>query len=529
MVFLIGEISNNNEISLLFDEISLLFLGWILQEHIGVAIKRDIAGSGIGSEGLHNTILEAVGEGIYGVDTNGLATFINSAGARMLGWQAEALLGKHIHNLTHHKHADGSPYPMNACPIYAALTDGEVHHRDNEVFWRKDGSSFPVEYTSTPIYEAGKLVGAVAVFWDISERLATERQLRSAIHEISQLKEQLLQENDYLRNAYIDEAHLGQMIGHSPAMQQIEQRIDVVAATTANVLIEGESGTGKELIANAIHQRSQRAGKPLIKVNCSSIPAELFESEFFGHVKGAFTGAIKNRTGRFELADGGTLFLDEIGEMPLEMQPKLLRAIQEGKIERVGEGVERKVDVRIIAATNRNLREKVQQRSFREDLYYRLNVFPIYAPALREREQDIPLLAQHFTNLFSREQRKRPVRLKERQLKQLQSYHWPGNIRELQNVIERGVILGGDGNLSFELNTALPSAQIDEDLSQSSKVLPQTEIDRLIKKNIQQALRLSGGRISGSNGAARLLGINPTTLTSRIKAMGIKRSNPYRS
>lgn len=171
----------------------------------------------------------------------------------------------------------------------------------------------------------------------------------------------------------------------------------------------------------------------------------------------------------------------------------------------------------------------MQQSSFREDLYYRLNVFPIYAPALRERQQDIPLLAQHFTNLFSREQRKRPVRLKERQLKQLQSYHWPGNIRELQNVIERAVILGGDDNLSFELNTALSSAQIDEDLSQSSKVLPQTEIDRLIKKNIQQALRLSGGRISGSNGAARLLGINPTTLTSRIKAMGIKRSNPYRS
>lgn len=494
-----------------------------------MVIEGDRECGDFGSDGLHNTILEAVGEGIYGVDINGLATFINRAGAKMLGWQPEELLGKHIHNVTHYKHADGSPYPAHACPIYAALTDGEVHHRDDEVFWRRDGSSFSVEYTSTPIYEKGELVGAVAVFWDISDRLETERQLREAINEISQLKEQLLQENDYLRNAYIDEAHLGQMIGQSPAMQQIEQRINVVAATSANVLIEGESGTGKELIANAIHQRSERSGKPLIKVNCSSIPADLFESEFFGHVQGAFTGAIKNRTGRFELADGGTLFLDEIGEMPLEMQPKLLRAIQEGKIERVGEGVERSVDVRIIAATNRNLKEQVQERSFREDLYYRLNVFPIHAPALRERLDDIPLLAQHFINLFSREQGKRPALLQKEQLQQLKAYRWPGNIRELQNIIERAVILGNGGSLGFELHTSPSEGSVKTgETEQTGLVMPQSEIDLMVKNNIQQALKLSGGRISGTHGAAKLLGINPTTLASRIKAMGIKRSNPYR-
>jgi len=296
----------------------------------------------------------------------------------------------------------------------------------------------------------------------------------------------------------------------------------VVAPTDASVLIHGESGTGKELVARAIHQSSRRSAHPLIRVNCAAIPAELFESEFFGHIRGAFTGAVRDRVGRFELADGGTLFLDEIGEIPLDLQSKLLRVLQEGQFERVGEERTRKVDVRIVAATNRNLREEVQAKRFREDLYFRLNVFPIHSPALRERPEDIAPLAMHFISEIGKRLNLHGRRLKAVDMERLQRYAWPGNIRELQNVIERALITSQDHNLLIDLPDDVGSAGLEKvTQAYSTKVLTDEQVRALERENTLAALRACGGRLFGDEGAAQLLGIKPTTLASRLKRLNI--------
>ena len=472
-------------------------------------------------------ILQAAGEGIYGVDNNGMTIFVNPAAARMLGWQADALIGQPMHALLHHTRPDGTYFPKEECSIYAAFKDGTVHHVDDEVFWRKDGSSLPVAYTSTPIRENGKLAGAVVVFRDITEQKLAEQKLHQAYTEIEQMKEQLEAENVYLQEEYKLEKNFAGIVGQSHAIQQVMQQIELVAATDASVLISGESGTGKELIASAIHEQSERHGHPWIRVNCAAIPRELFESEFFGHVKGAFTGALKDRTGRFSLANGGTIFLDEVGEIPLELQSKLLRVLQEGQFERVGEEKTSNVDVRIVAASNRELKADIEANRFREDLYFRLNVFPIEAAPLRNRRDDIPLLATHFITLICRRMNRQEPRLTQANLKQLQSYSWPGNIRELQNVIERAIILSKGNRLQFDLpdrDTAADSS-FNEPAGYEETDTPFTETERLARDraNIQQAILLSNGRISGENGAARLLGIKPTTLASRMKALDIQR------
>ena len=274
----------------------------------------------------------------------------------MLGWSVEELIGQPMHALLRHSHPDGAVYPREACPIYAAFKDGQVHRVEDEVFWRKDGSSFPVEYTSTPIEEEGRLVGAVVVFWDISRRKEAEDRLQRALAEVEALKNQLEEENSYLQEEIQTRHNFGEIIGTSPAIASVTRAVETVAPTGAHVLITGESGTGKELVARAVHRLSPRHQRPLIKVNCASVPRELFESEFFGHVRGSFTGAVKDRVGRFQLADRGTLFLDEVGEISLELQAKLLRVLQEGEFERVGDERTYRVDVRIITATNRDLR-----------------------------------------------------------------------------------------------------------------------------------------------------------------------------
>ena len=301
-------------------------------------------------------VLAAAGEGICGLDTNGRTTFVNPAAGRMLGWSVEELIGQPMHALLRHSHPDGAVYPREACPIYAAFKDGQVHRVEDEVFWRKDGSSFPVEYTSTPIEEEGRLVGAVVVFWDISRRKEAEDRLQRALAEVEALKNQLEEENSYLQEEIQTRHNFGEIIGTSPAIASVTRAVETVAPTGAHVLITGESGTGKELVARAVHRLSPRHQRPLIKVNCASVPRELFESEFFGHVRGSFTGAVKDRVGRFQLADRGTLFLDEVGEISLELQAKLLRVQQEGEFERVGDERTYRVDVRIITATNRDLR-----------------------------------------------------------------------------------------------------------------------------------------------------------------------------
>jgi PAS domain S-box-containing protein len=474
------------------------------------------------SERDNQLLLSSVGDGIYSIDSDGLATFVNPAGARMLGWEPQDMIGKNIHRIHHHSHADGSHYPVEDCPIYKAVRDGVVHEGRQEVFWRRDGSGFPVEFTSTPVISDGRIAGAVVVFRDITERRNTENQLQSALEELKILKQRLEEQNAYLQEEIHIEHNFREIVGQSDPILKIIKQIDVVAPTDASVLINGESGTGKELIARAIHQASRRSASPLIRVNCAAIPTELFESEFFGHIRGAFTGAVRDRVGRFELADGGTLFLDEIGEIPLELQSKLLRVLQEGQFERVGEERTRKVDVRIIAATNRDLRQEVTAKRFREDLYFRLNVFPIQSPALRDRAMDIPQLAAHFLKQTSQRLNMPGRRLRNTDIERLQHYSWPGNIRELQNVIERALITSHGPDLTMDLPDEPKSSQSPIPSFTPLTVMTDAQLRNLERSNMQAALKASHGKLFGKGGAAELLGLKPTTLASRLKRLDIE-------
>lgn len=319
----------------------------------------------------------------------------------------------------------------------------------------------------------------------------------------------------------------GEIIGQSTAWRQIIRQIEMVAPTDATVLVLGETGTGKELIARELHQRSRRKDKPLVRVNCACIPKELYESEFFGHTRGAFTSAIKDRVGRFEAAAGGTLFLDEIGEIPLELQSKLLRVLQEKCYERVGEERTRRADVRIVAATNRDLKKEVAAGRFREDLYYRLNVFPIKVAPLRDRKEDIPLLATHFVELSVKELGCPRPSLTRAGIETLQGYDWPGNIRELRNVIERAAIFARGGALDFDLPVAgvdQTSLGLEDDDEVEVEYLTDAEMRRRERENLFAVLQKAGWKIKGVDGAAELLGVKPTTLISRIEKLGLKRS-----
>jgi transcriptional regulator with GAF, ATPase, and Fis domain len=397
-------------------------------------------------------------------------------------------------------------------------------------------------FAGHPLVFRGEILGVLGVFsrapfdesafeWlrTFANHAAASIANARAFAEIERLRQQLELENSYLREEVKIALTPGDIVGSSPALQRILQQIELVAPTGANVLISGESGTGKELIARRIHERSVRRERPLIKVNCPSIPRELFESEFFGHVKGAFTGALRDRAGRFQAADGGTLFLDEIGEIPLESQGKLLRSIQEGQFERVGDDHTRRVDVRIVAATNRHLPEEVTHGRFREDLYYRLSVFPIHLPPLRERVEDIPPLTAHFVEAASARLNVPAAIITRQHLDALRQYSWPGNIRELQNVIERAVILARGGPLKLdlrlsssarELASRRPDAQAGEN---RVGFVPEREFRQRERQNLLAALDHAGWKIYGRNGAAALLGMKPTTLASRMKALKIGR------
>ncbi|NNL86210.1 MAG: sigma 54-interacting transcriptional regulator [Myxococcales bacterium] len=387
-----------------------------------------------------------------------------------------------------------------------------------------------------PLIYHGEILGVLGVFTRSrfgSEPLGSLRMLADhagaaianarAFREITHLRDQLELENEYLRDEISDAQAFGEILGQSPAIRRIGEQIDQVAPTDATVLILGESGTGKELVAHELHRRSERADRPMIRVNCASIPKELYESEFFGHVKGAFTGAVKDRVGRFAAADGGTLFLDEVGEIPLELQSKLLRVLQEAQYERVGEDQTRTADVRIVAATNRNLAREVKDGRFREDLFYRLNVFPIEVPALRDRLEDVPLLAEQFLERAT-QKLKRRARLSDANLAELQRYTWPGNVRELQNAIERAVITAKHGAASFHLpGVEQADAQTATDASEGSDILTESAIRELERNNLLAALTRADWKIYGDDGAAALLGMKPTTVASRIERLGLKR------
>ena len=477
-------------------------------------------------------ILDAAGEGIYGVDTEGNTTFLNAAAENMLGWKKEELIGRNAHHSIHHTYRDGEHFEAHDCSIYQAFKDGIIRKVDDEVFWTKSGQAIDVEYTSTPIHDGIDLVGAVVIFRDVTQKRIDQKRLVEALAEVEHLKNRLEMEKAYLQEELNSEFNHHQIVGKNAAIQKLLQQIELVAPTEATTLITGESGTGKELIARAIHEESNRRDRPLIRVNCAAIPADLFESEFFGHSKGAFTGATENRVGRFELADGGTLFLDEVGEIPLPLQGKLLRVLQEQQFERVGESKTRSVNVRIIAATNKDLKKLVDKGAFREDLYFRFNVFPIESVPLRDRKDDIPLLAQHFLNRSIRKVNKPNVKIPLTELEKLSRYSWPGNIRELENVIERQVILAHNGKVVFQ---GLPTDVKEEPVlfqqteTVQGRVLTDAEVKNQDRINIVIALRQTGGKVSGKGGAAELLNMKSTTLSSRIKKYGIDLRNYKRA
>lgn len=375
--------------------------------------------------------------------------------------------------------------------------------------------------------EKGEVANLYGICQDITEK-------KRSVQEIERLHRQLELENAYLRDEVKSELAFGEIIGNSPAIKKTLQKIDMVAVTDVTVLIQGETGTGKELIARAIHERSHRNQHPLIKVNCPSIPKELFESEFFGHVRGSFTGATKERLGRFQLAEGGTLFLDEVSEIPLELQGKLLRVLQEGQFESVGGDKTMQVNVRIIAATNRNLQEEVRRGNFREDLFFRLNVFPIEVEPLRDRIVDIKPLAEHFMKLACAKYNChcKKEKIEEKEYQELIKYSWPGNVRELKNIIERAIIIfrgkkSSLENLHFDLRGSPSESRQNFDTSTNPKVLPEQvevmDIKQLERKQILDALTTSNWKIYGDRGAAKMLDLKPTTLAYRIKKLKIEK------
>jgi PAS domain S-box-containing protein len=381
------------------------------------------------------------------------------------------------------------------------------------------GKAFPAEATLSR-FEIERQSFYSLILRNINDRLEADRKIHS-----------LAAEAAYLREEIKSLCGFDDILGQSQAMKRVLEDVEQVAATDTTVLILGETGTGKELIARAIHGASRRRDKPLITINCAAVPAALMESEFFGHEKGAFTGATQKREGRFALADHGTIFLDEIGELPLDLQAKILRVLQEGEFAAVGSSHTKKVDVRVIAATNRDLNQAVKSGGFREDLYYRLNVFPIEVPPLRERDNDILVLAAAFAAKSAQRLGRRIEPLSDEHKKRLRAYVWPGNVRELQNVIERAVITSREGHLN--LDRALPDAASDripdveaqqtitEEVSE--RILQLRELQQLERKNILRALESTAWRVAGKDGAATLLGMNPSTLNSRIRALRIAR------
>jgi PAS domain S-box-containing protein len=461
---------------------------------------------------------------LHTVDGKGRIVHCSDHWLKKLGYERQEVIGRVI--------TDFMTADLRASLSQQRLEDViALGNLDNEprAYVSKSGETVETLVSSAVDYsENGEMVALLVASKDVTERNAAERRLRAAFEENARLRDELERERDYLRQEVEVSMNYGRIIGESPALKKMLARLEAVAQTGANVLIQGESGVGKELVAHVVHARSPRSSGPLVKVNCASIPDELFESEFFGHVKGAFTGAHRDRVGRFELADGGTIFLDEIGEIPLALQGKLLRVLQESEYERVGDETTRSVDVRVVAATNRDLEIAVQEGAFREDLYYRLSVFPIEVPPLRERGDDVVQIAQHFLERTCNDFGHRQLTLSRKQAALLTRYEWPGNIRELKNVIERAVILSQGKVLRLDLAMANvleadTAAEGAAEHAAAERVLTEQEFRELEKRNMIAALQMCDWRVSGPNGAAKLLGVKPTTLTDRIKKYGIRR------
>ena len=466
---------------------------------------------------------------LHTVDSRGRIVYVSDRWLDKLGYRREDVIGRNITDFM----AEDSREDLDQSALVNIIAQGEMDNSPRNYLTRDGDVIEALVSARADRDESGEVTFLYVALKDVTERNRAERQLRAAFEENARLREELERERDYLREEVQVSMNFGRIIGESAALKTMLVRLEAVAQTSASVLIQGESGTGKELVAHVIHSRSSRVDGPLVKVNCASIPHELFESEFFGHVKGAFTGAHRDRVGRFQLADGGTIFLDEIGEIPLVLQGKLLRVLQESEYERVGDDTTLSVDVRVVAATNRDLEEVVEQGGFREDLYYRLSVFPIDVPPLRERGDDIVQLASHFLEKACLDFGHRPLTLSRQQLSLLNKYDWPGNVRELKNVIERAVILSQGKVLRLDLAMAdiLRTTRPKEARPDRAEthVMSENELLALQKENMLTALRLSDGRVSGPEGAAQMVGLKPSTFTDRMKKLGIDKRTLTRS
>jgi len=463
---------------------------------------------------LFDSAMDAVIE----FDENLQVTRMNPAAERAFGCAAEKLIGRNFRGVISQQSRE---------KLDTLIQDLNAGPADRRSLWipgglqalPMDGKDFPAEATLSR-FEIERQSFYSLILRNINDRLEADRRIHS-----------LAAEAAYLREEIKSRCGFDEILGGSDALKHVLEDVEQVAVTDTTVLILGETGTGKELIARAIHGASRRRDKPLITINCAAIPAALMESEFFGHEKGAFTGATQRREGRFALADHGTIFLDEIGDLSLDLQAKLLRVLQEGEFAAVGSSQTTKVDVRVIAATNRDLGQAVNHGAFRDDLYYRLNVFPVQVPPLRERGPDIGLIASAFAAKFAQRIGRRIEPLSEECQQRLKAYPWPGNVRELQNVIERAVIISRDGRLN--LDRALPdgggdsvrAVQIREEAIEaaSERILQIRDLQQLERQNILRALASTGWRVAGKDGAAALLGMNPSTLNSRIRALRIAR------
>ncbi|MDM8556632.1 sigma 54-interacting transcriptional regulator [Desulfococcaceae bacterium HSG7] len=473
-------------------------------------------------------------DGIAVADMEGFNKFVNPAWAKMHGYSVEELMGEHLSRFHPKKQMEDKVAPFIDQVMKNGSHQGESEHT------KKDGTVFPTWMMVNLVKdERGNPIGMVGTARDITEQkrvekelqahrdnleklvnertselTASNKQLTQALSKIHDLKDRLEAENINLREEIKLEHNYEEIIGQSDPLKYVLFKIEEVAPTDSTILILGQTGTGKELFARAIHNNSSRKARPLVKVDCTTLPSNLIESELFGHERGAFSGAVQQRKGRFEIADGSTLFLDEIGELAMELQGKLLRVLEYGEFERLGSSKTLRTDVRIIAATNRNLREEVEKGRFREDLWYRLNVYSIKIPSLKDRAEDIPLLVRWFVVKFSRRVGKTIKTIPQKTMQALQNYHWPGNIRELSNVIESAMISSHDTTLRISEMPETPKHGL------KNRIASMSEMER---DHIMQALEVCHWRIEGKNGAAKLLDLNPGTLRGRMRKYDMKR------
>ena len=501
--YLIPELTSPEETKLLFHEL------WVHQieletqnEELRLAQKELDS-----SQSRYFDLYDLAPVGYLTISESGLIKEANLAAATMLGVARSMLVNKPLNRLIFTDDRDTYYLRQQHSRNSTAPDFFEIR------LLQADGTPFWAQLQLTAVHKGESWV----TFTDITEQKRADESLKVAMAEIQQLKNRLQAENIHLQKEIAQQFNFGEIIGESNVIKRVFNLVEQVAPMNVTVLLLGETGTGKGVLARAIHDRSVRRERPMITVNCSALPENLIESELFGREKGAFTGAHARQMGRFELADGGTIFLDEIGEIPLDLQPKLLRVIQDGEFSRLGSPHTIKVDVRIIAATNRNLEEEVRKGRFREDLFYRLNVFPINIPPLRLRVEDIPLLVNHFVAKFNKKIGKKIETVSSDTLNALQKYLWPGNVRELESVIERAVIISQGSSLQVS-DRLEPFHKVDEPAEVDIKALTLLEQDHIL-----QVLQKTGWRIDGTKGAALLLGINPSTLRSRMRKYGIIR------